>query len=195
LRGRELSASGGVPDRMLAAILLLPALPLILIAAGAIRLTSPGPVLFRQRRVGRGGREFMIYKLRTMTVDAERHCGPVLARDDDDRVTAVGRLLRATRVDELPQLVNVLNGDMRLVGPRPERPELAADFVRRIPRYAERWRGKPGITGLAQVRAGYHTSPEEKLGYDLAYLEQRSAGLDLRILAETVRAVVAGAGV
>lgn len=189
---------GGIPgalDFALAALLLIPALPLMALAAVAIRVTSPGPALFRQRRVGRRGREFLIYKLRSMRVDAESESGPVLARDDDERVTRVGRVLRRTRIDELPQLINVLNGDMSLVGPRPERPELAAEFVRRIPRYAERWRLKPGITGLAQVRAEYHTSAAEKLSHDLSYLERRSLGLDLRIIARTLRAVIAGTGV
>ncbi|HZR83300.1 MAG TPA: sugar transferase [Candidatus Binatia bacterium] len=187
-----------MPERceiVLAAFLALAFLPLAVLAAVAIRVTSRGPVLFRQRRVGRGASEFMIYKFRTMHVDAESESGPVLARDGDDRVTSVGRILRATRIDELPQLVNVLNGDMSLVGPRPERPELAAEFVRRIPRYAERWQVKPGITGLAQVRADYHTSAEEKLTYDLSYVARRSLALDLRILAATARAVATGAGV
>jgi lipopolysaccharide/colanic/teichoic acid biosynthesis glycosyltransferase len=192
VRGRELN---GRFDPLLAALLLPAAIPVALLAALAIRLTSRGPVLFRQRRIGRGGREFMIYKLRTMRVDAEEVSGPVLARDDDDRVTPVGRVLRATRIDEIPQLLNVLNGDMNLVGPRPERPEFAAEFARRIPRYAERWQVKPGITGLAQVRADYHTSAEDKLAHDLAYVERRSLALDVRILVETMRAIATGAGV
>jgi lipopolysaccharide/colanic/teichoic acid biosynthesis glycosyltransferase len=178
-----------------AALLLVATMPLAAIAAVAVRATSPGPVLFRQRRIGRDGVEFMIYKLRTMHVDAESRSGPVLARDGDERVTRVGRLLRATRLDELPQLVNVLNGDMRIIGPRPERPELAAAFVRRIPRYAERWRVKPGITGLAQVRADYHTPAAVKLEHDLEYLGRRSWRLDLRILGGTVRTVLSGNGV
>ena len=182
-------------DIALTGLLLLPALPLAAVVALAVRLGSPGPVIFRQRRVGLGGREFMIYKFRTMRPDAESECGPILARCGDDRVTPVGRLLRATRLDELPQLINVLNGDMRLVGPRPERPELATKFVRLIPRYAERWRIKPGITGLAQVGADYHTPAEDKLELDLRYLSDRGPRLDLRILASTVRKILVADGV
>lgn len=182
-------------DHVLAMLLLVPALPLVLAAALAVRLTSRGPVLFRQRRVGRDGREFVIYKLRTMRDDAERATGPVLAHAGDERVTAVGRVLRATRIDEIPQLLNVLNGTMSLVGPRPERPEFAEALARELPGYRERWVVKPGLTGLAQVRGEYHTSAEGKLRHDLAYVHNHSLGLDLRILAATVRTLAAGRGV
>ncbi|MFN8603675.1 MAG: exopolysaccharide biosynthesis polyprenyl glycosylphosphotransferase [Candidatus Binatia bacterium] len=185
-----------VLDHLLATALLVIALPLLLLpAALAVRLTSRGPVLFRQRRVGRDGHEFVIYKLRTMHDDAERATGPVLAHDGDERVTPVGRLLRATRVDEIPQLLNVLNGTMSLVGPRPERPEFADVLAREIPGYRERWLVRPGITGLAQVRGEYHTSPAGKLRHDLAYVHNPSLGLDLRILAATVRTLAARRGV
>jgi lipopolysaccharide/colanic/teichoic acid biosynthesis glycosyltransferase len=182
-------------DFLLATALLAPAAVLCGIAAVAIRLTSPGPILYRQRRVGRGGREFMMYKLRTMRDGAEDESGPVLARRADERVTPVGRVLRACRLDELPQLLNVLGGTMSLIGPRPERPEFVAEFAHRIPNYARRLAVKPGLSGLAQVRAGYHAAPAEKLGYDLEYIERRSLGLDLRILAATLGAVLAGRGV
>ena len=184
-----------VLDHVLAAMLLVPALPVVLAAALAVRLTSRGPALFRQRRVGRDGREFVIYKLRTMRDDAERTTGPVLAHEGDERVTRIGRVLRATRIDEIPQLLNVLNGTMSLVGPRPERPELAGALVREIPGYEERWLVKPGLTGLAQVRGEYHTSAEGKLRHDLAYVHNRSLGLDLRILAATVRTLAARRGI
>jgi lipopolysaccharide/colanic/teichoic acid biosynthesis glycosyltransferase len=184
-----------VVDHVLAAALLLPALPIVLLAALAVRLGSPGPALFRQRRVGRDGHEFVIYKLRTMHDDAERTTGPVLACAGDERVTPVGRLLRATRIDELPQLLNVLNGTMSLVGPRPERPEFADVLSREIPGYRERWRVKPGLTGLAQVRGEYHTSPAGKLRHDLAYVRDRSLALDLRILGATMRTLAARRGV
>jgi exopolysaccharide biosynthesis polyprenyl glycosylphosphotransferase len=182
-------------DHALAALLLLLALPLWLAAAVAIRATSPGPVLFRQRRVGRGGREFLVYKLRTMRDDAERTTGPVLACNGDRRVTGAGRLLRATRIDELPQLLNVLNGTMSLIGPRPERPEFAERLARDIPGYRERWLVKPGLSGLAQVRGEYHTTPACKLKYDLAYIHNHGLLLDLRILVETVKTLATRRGV
>lgn len=182
-------------DHALATLLLVLSLPLVALAALAVRLTSRGPVLFRQRRVGRDGREFMIYKLRTMRDDAEGATGPVLARDGDGRVTRVGRFLRRTRIDELPQLLNVLNGTMSLVGPRPERPELAEALLRELPGYRERWLVKPGLTGLAQVRGEYHTSPAAKLRHDLAYVHNRSLLLDLRILAATACTLAARRGV
>ena len=161
----------------------------------AIRLSSPGPILFRQRRVGKGGQEFIIYKLRTMREGAEDGLGAVLATPNDDRVIGVGRFLRATRIDEIPQLLNVLNGTMSLVGPRPERPELTQAMVREIPGYAERWLVKPGLSGLAQVRGEYSTSATYKLKYDLAYIHNYSLLLDLRIMAETVRTLFTRKGV
>ncbi len=175
--------------------LLVVALPVCLAAGIAIRLGSPGPIFYRQRRVGRGGREFVMYKLRTMREDAEDASGPVLARDDDARVTWPGRFLRATRIDEIPQLLNVLNGTMSLVGPRPERPEFVEELVREVPGYRERWLVKPGLTGLAQVRGEYHTSPAYKLKYDLAYIHNHSLLLDLRILVATVRTLLTRRGV
>jgi len=184
-----------VMDYALAATFSVVALPLCAVAAVAIRLDSRGPIFYRQRRVGRGGREFMMYKLRTMRDDAEGATGPVLARDGDERVTSVGRFLRATRIDEIPQLLNVLNGTMSLIGPRPERPEFVAELVRSIPGYRERWLVKPGLTGLAQVRGEYHTSPAYKLKYDLAYIHNYSLLLDLRIMAETVKALLTRRGV
>jgi len=184
-----------VLDYLIATVLLVVALPVCALAALAIRVTSPGPVLFRQRRVGRGGHEFLIYKLRTMHDDAEHATGPVLASDGDSRVTAVGRFLRATRIDEVPQLLNVLNGTMSLIGPRPERPEFAETLAREIPGYAERWLVKPGLSGLAQVRGEYHTSPAYKLKYDLAYIHNHTLLLDLRIMVETLETLLARRGV
>ncbi len=179
----------------LATALLIPALPVMAVAAVAIGLTSNGPVIYRQRRVGQGGREFTMYKLRTMRTGAEDATGPVLAQPDDARVTPPGRILRALRIDEIPQLLNVLNGTMSLVGPRPERPEFAERLVREIPGYAERWLVKPGVSGLAQVRGEYHTSPAFKLKYDLAYVHNHSLLLDLRIMAETVKSLLTRRGV
>jgi exopolysaccharide biosynthesis polyprenyl glycosylphosphotransferase len=184
-----------VLDYVLATALLTVALPVWLFAAIAIRVSSPGPVLYRQRRVGRGGREFIVYKLRTMQDDAEHASGPVLATDGDTRVTGPGRFLRATRIDEIPQLLNVLNGTMSLIGPRPERPEFAERLAREIPGYRERWLVKPGLSGLAQVHGEYHTSPEYKLKYDLAYIHNYTLLLDLRIMAETVKTLFTRRGV
>jgi len=177
----------GVFDYALATLLLIVAAPIYLAATLAIKVTSRGPVLFRQSRVGRDGQEFIIYKLRTMRADAESSSGPVMASPRDDRVTAVGRLLRITRLDEVPQLWNVLNGTMSIVGPRPERPEFARRFALEIPGYRERWAVKPGLTGLAQVRGRYHTSPTYKLKYDLAYIYNYSLTLDFRIVIETLK--------
>jgi exopolysaccharide biosynthesis polyprenyl glycosylphosphotransferase len=182
-------------DFVVASVLLALALPVCLAAGVAIRLGSPGPVLYRQRRVGCGGREFIMYKLRTMHDDAERTSGPVLARDGDERVTGPGRFLRATRIDEIPQLLNVLSGDMSLIGPRPERPELTGALVREVPGYRERWLVKPGLTGLAQVRGEYHTSAACKLKHDLAYIHNHSLLLDLRIVLETARTLLTRRGV
>lgn len=182
-------------DYVLATLLLLFAAPICAIAALAIRLTSPGPIFYRQRRVGQGGREFMMYKLRTMRHDAENETGPVLAHHGDQRVTAAGRFLRATRIDEIPQLLNVLNGTMSLIGPRPERPEFVEDLVRDIPGYAERWLVKPGLSGLAQVRGEYDTTAAYKLKYDLAYIHNYSLFLDVRIMLETVKALLTRRGI
>lgn len=171
--------------------LTLPLWPLI---ALAIRLSSPGPVWYRQERVGLHGRGFQMLKFRTMRADAEARTGPVVAALDDHRVTRVGRLLRRSRLDELPQLVNVLVGDMSLVGPRPERPYFVRQFLKSVPAYVQRYSVRPGITGLAQVRGAYDISARNKVRYDLVYLENRSFLLDLKILAQTVGVVLSGRG-
>ncbi len=182
-------------DFIVAAAVGILALPLVGIAALAIKATSRGPVFYRQRRVGQGGKQFTIWKLRTMTADAEDGCGPVLAKPHDERVTPVGRLLRATRIDELPQLWNVLNGTMSLIGPRPERPEFVRRYAEEIPGYLERFQVRPGLTGLAQVNGEYHTSAAYKLKYDLAYIYNHSLILDLKIMAETIKVIVTRRGV
>jgi exopolysaccharide biosynthesis polyprenyl glycosylphosphotransferase len=182
-------------DLVLAALLIVPALPLMALIAAAIRLTSSGPVFFRQARVGRGGRLFTMLKFRTMQVGAERSTGPVLAAANDPRVTVLGKVLRATRLDELPQLWNVLRGDMSFVGPRPERPEFVERYARDIQGYVERLRVRPGLTGYAQVNGEYHTSAATKLKYDLAYIHNRSLWLDLKILTDTVKVMLTRRGV
>ena len=184
-------------DTLLALVLLALCSPLLLLAALAVRLEDGGPALYRQQRVGLHGRRFTILKLRSMRLDAESDGCARHAAHGDPRVTAVGRLIRRTRIDELPQLFNVLRGDMRLIGPRPERPCFVAQFTREIPHYAQRHAVKPGITGLAQVRVGYTADAlgaAEKLRHDLDYVRNRSAWLDLRILLATVRVVATGSG-
>jgi exopolysaccharide biosynthesis polyprenyl glycosylphosphotransferase len=175
----------------LAALAVLP----VALASVLVVLETPGPAWIRQRRVGRGGRELEIWKVRTMRADAERETGPVLARRGDERVTRIGRFLRRTRVDELPQLLNVLTGSMSLVGPRPERPELVATYVAEEPLYRLRHLLKPGLTGLAQVMGAYATKPDVKLRYDLGYLFHWSPVLDLFILARTVTTVLRVSGI
>jgi lipopolysaccharide/colanic/teichoic acid biosynthesis glycosyltransferase len=164
----------------------------MLLAAIAIRLDSQGPALYAQVRLGERGRPFRIYKLRSMRTDDEKN-GAVGAAEDDPRVTRVGRVIRKLRVDELPQLWNVLLGDMSMVGPRPERPELLETLEREIPYFRQRLCVKPGITGHAQVRCRYGASIEdavEKLEHDLYYLKSMSIWFDLSILLDTVKVVL-----
>jgi sugar transferase (PEP-CTERM system associated) len=175
-------------------LLSLPLLPFIILA---IKLGSPGPVLYWQNRVGRDDKVFRCYKFRTMRSDAEADTGPTWAEDDDPRVTPVGRFLRKTRIDEIPQLLNVLKGDMNLVGPRPERPEFVAALNEKIPYYHLRHAVRPGITGWAQILYKYGSSIEdakEKLRYDLYYIKNSSVGLDLLIVLNTLKIVLVGRG-
>jgi len=158
--------------------------PLMGLIAGAVALTSRGGVLYRQVRVGEGGKPFVLLKFRTMYVDAERETGPVFAGAADPRVTPAGRFLRPLRLDELPQLWNILRGEMTVVGPRPERPEFAAEFDA-IPEYGCRHLITPGLTGLAQLVGGYSATAADKLRCDLLYLSSRSVRLDLRLIATT----------
>jgi len=175
-------------------LLALPLLPLIILA---IKLDSRGPVLYRQARVGRGGHPFFCFKFRTMCQDAEADTGATWATDDDPRITRVGKFLRASRLDEIPQLWCVLKGDMAFVGPRPERPEFVAWLSREIPYYGVRHVVRPGITGWAQVRYKYGNTLEdarEKLQYDLFYIKNASIGLDFLILFQTIKIVILGRG-
>lgn len=180
-----------------ALFLFLIAAPSMAAVALAIKLTSPGPVLFRQVRVGQDGREFVLYKFRSMPEDAEAKTGPVWSGDGDSRATPVGHFLRRFHLDELPQVFNVLRGEMSLVGPRPERPCFVSFLRRLIPNYNLRHSVKPGITGLAQVFYPYGASVEdacEKLRYEIYYARHISLGLDLRALAKTISVVLAGRG-
>lgn len=158
----------------------------------AIKLQDGGPVFYRQERVGRNRKRFLIFKYRTMVVGAEKMTGPVLSTDHDDRVTRVGRFLRRFYIDEWPQLLNVLRGDMSLVGPRPERPMFVETFMQQDPSYRLRLTVRPGITGLAQIHGYYGTSVPNKLRYDIAYINARSTLLDLKILMLTFMVAVSG---
>ena len=158
----------------------------------AIWLCDRGPIFYVQRRVGRGGREFTAYKFRTMQADAERLTGPVWAAGHDPRTTTVGKVLRPLHLDEMPQLLNIIRGDMSLVGPRPERPELVRRFAEEVPGFSSRLRVPPGLTGLAQVRGQYDLHPRHKLLYDNLYVRRLGPCLDLKLLALTVVVVLIG---
>jgi exopolysaccharide biosynthesis polyprenyl glycosylphosphotransferase len=173
---------------------LLLAAPLMVLATIAIRVTSKGPVLYHQQRVGKNGHIFTVHKFRSMRVDAEAATGPVWAsKDGDPRVTPIGTFLRRSRLDEVPQLWNVLKGDMSFVGPRPERPEFVEALTKEIAFYGQRHIVRPGITGWAQVRYTYGATTEDalqKLQFDLYYIKNLSIALDLFIIFETVKTVV-----
>jgi exopolysaccharide biosynthesis polyprenyl glycosylphosphotransferase len=168
--------------------------PILLIAAIAIVLTDGFPIVYSQERSGKHLKPFPVYKMRTMVKDAEKHSGAVLAEEDDPRITRVGRFLRKTRIDELPQLFNIITGDMSFIGPRPERPVFTEQYCVEIPGYRERFNVKPGVTGLAQVSGGYATTPERKLKYDLIYMYHQNLAMDIQIVAETLRVVLTGRG-
>jgi exopolysaccharide biosynthesis polyprenyl glycosylphosphotransferase len=182
-------------DLVAGAALFISALPVLAAGSLAVRLTSPGPILYRQQRIGRGQRPFTLRKLRTMRDDAEAESGEVLAQPGDPRLTPIGAFLRRFRFDEIPQLLNVLEGTMSLVGPRPERPGFVQRFLREVPGYAERFSLAPGVTGLAQINGEYHSSAENKLRYDLAYAANWTLWLDFSILLRTVKIVLTSRGV
>ncbi len=184
-------------DIVASAVVLLLGAPLWLGLAALVALTSPGGAIYRQRRVGQGGRLFTIHKYRTMVDGAERETGPVWAASGDSRVTPLGRWMRKTRLDEVPQFWDVLRGEMSLVGPRPERPFFVDRLVDEIPLYSRRHRVQPGITGLAQVKHGYDTDIDDvrqKLKYDLFYIENLSLQMDAKILLQTIKTTVLGRG-
>ncbi|RIK91895.1 MAG: sugar transferase [Proteobacteria bacterium] len=179
-------------DIIVSVLLLALSLPILAPVALAIKFTSPGPIFYRQERVGQGGRTFQVMKFRSMRADAER-AGPQWAQKNDDRVTSIGRIIRLTRIDEIPQIFNVLKGDMSFVGPRPERPVFVAELTRQIPYYEERHQVKPGITGWAQINYPYGASTEDarrKLQYDLYYIKNYSIFLDLLVLIQTLRVIL-----
>jgi lipopolysaccharide/colanic/teichoic acid biosynthesis glycosyltransferase len=173
------------------------AFPLMALIALAIRLDSPGPAIFRQKRIGLHGKIFTLFKFRTMKNGVDQDENYLPAEQTDSRFTRLGRLLRRTRMDELPQLFNILRGDMHFVGPRPFVPNQESECVEKIPYYRQRWAVKPGATGWAQVNCGYCVTIEdnqEKLGYDLFYIKNVSVGLDLLILFKTAKILLLGRG-
>lgn len=177
-------------DLLLATAVSIVALPLCPIISLLVHLSSPGPIFYIQKRTGQNGKPFNLYKFRTMVDNAEQHTGPVLATENDPRITKVGRFLRASRMDELPQIINVLKGDMSFVGPRPERPTFVKEFCATIPEYRFRLKVKPGLTGLAQVQGKYDTDPVDKLRHDLYYIRNYSPLLDLQIIFQTLYVVL-----
>ena len=192
-KGHLLLAAKRTVDIVLSGIGLVIAMPIMLAVAAVVKLTSPGPVFYHQRRVGQYGLIFVLHKFRSMAVDAEAKTGAVWATRDDARVTRGGLFLRKTRLDELPQLWNVFRGHMSLVGPRPERPEFVSGLTREIPFYGQRHMVKPGVTGWAQVSYSYANSVEstlEKLQYDLFYIKNLSLSLDFFILFKTIKTVL-----
>lgn len=176
---------------------LIVSFPIVLISILVLKITSPGPAFFKQTRVGRCGNVFELFKLRTMVIDAEEQTGPVWASENDPRITPFGKFLRKSRIDEIPQLVNVLKGEMSLIGPRPERPEFVDTFLCEIADYQKRLRVRPGITGLAQIKQGYDATIRDvrrKVKFDLLYIKRMCFLTDLRILVGTVAVVLTGRG-
>ena len=174
-------------DIVLSALALLILSPVMLLVAAAIKLEDGGPVFYRQKRMTRNGREFDILKFRSMVVDAEKYAGAVLATDNDPRITRVGRIIRPFRIDELPQLLNILKGDMSIVGPRPERKAIANEYCKEIPEFAYRLKVRGGLTGYAQIYGKYNTSAYDKLRLDLMYIENYSLMLDIKLIILTLR--------
>ena len=176
-------------DLVLCAIAMVPAAPLMAVVALAIKLEDGGPVFFKQKRLTKYGREFEILKFRSMIVDAEKYAGAVLATGNDPRITKVGKVIRATRLDELPQILNILKGDMSIVGPRPERKVIAEEYYKDIPEFAYRLKVRGGLTGYAQIYGKYNTSAYDKLRLDLMYIENYSLLMDIKLIILTLRIV------
>lgn len=182
-----------VLDIMIGIVGLVISIPILIIFGIMIKKEDGGPIFYKQDRLGKDGKVIFIYKLRSMRVDAEKN-GAVWAEKNDPRITKVGRFIRKTRIDEIPQFLNILKGEMSIIGPRPERPTLTMEFNEKIPGFINRLVVKPGLTGYAQVNGGYDISPEDKIKDDLYYIRNRSFFLDLGILLKTVKVVLTGEG-
>ncbi|MGM9549870.1 MAG: sugar transferase [Faecousia sp.] len=176
-------------DLVLCGIAMIPAAPIMAVVAAAIKLEDGGPVFYKQKRMTRGGKEFEMLKFRSMIVDAEKYAGAVLATEDDPRITKVGKVIRAMRLDELPQLLNILKGDMSIVGPRPERKCLADEISKEIPEFCFRLKVRGGLTGYAQIYGKYNTSAYDKLRLDMMYIEDYSPLLDIKLIILTLRII------
>lgn len=177
-------------DIIFSLIAIIPAFPFMTVSAIAVKLYDGGPVIYKQKRLTEEGREFYVYKFRSMIVDAEKDGKPKLASDEDSRITHVGKILRKFRLDELPQIFNILKGDMSVVGPRPERPELTEEYKKQMPEFEYRLKVKAGLTGYAQVTGVYDTSPYDKLKMDLMYIENYSIRLDIQIILMTLKTML-----
>ena len=188
---KDMAMKRGI-DLIFSILILLFSAPLMFLISIGIKIDSRGPVLYKQERVGHKGRIYDVYKFRSMYKEAELETGPILARKDDERITRVGYFLRKLHLDEIPQFFNILKGEMSLVGPRPERPVFVEEFKRNVPGYYRRYVVKPGITGLAQLYGGYETSAENKLKYDLAYVNNWSFGMDLNIFFMSTEIILRG---
>lgn len=180
-------------DILLSLIGLIVGVPIIIIFGLLIKIEDRGPITYKQERLGKDGEEFYVYKLRSMRTDAERF-GAQWAEKDDPRITRVGKFIRKTRIDEIPQLWNILKGDMGIIGPRPERSIFTKEFEEKYPNFVYRLAVKPGLTGWAQVNGGYEMDPGEKLECDLYYIKNRSVLLDIKIILMTVKVVFTGDG-
>jgi sugar transferase (PEP-CTERM system associated) len=190
-------AAKALMDYVLSSVGLIISVPIFALIALAIKVDSPGPIFFRQKRVGKNGKIFELLKFRSMTNDAEKETGPIWAEENDSRITRVGKIIRKLRLDEIPQMFNVLRGDMSFIGPRPERPHFVKQLIGEIPFYEKRLSVKPGITGWAQIEYPYGSSKNdalEKLKYDLFYIKNVSIFSDLSIIFRTVKIVLFGRG-
>lgn len=182
-----------IMDIVVSLLTLIVGIPLIIIFSILIVLETPGPAFYTQERLGKDGKVFNLYKLRSMVIDAEKN-GAQWASKDDKRISKVGKVIRKARIDELPQLFNVLKGDMSFIGPRPERQIFVEEFSKEMPEFVERLQVKPGLTGWAQVNGGYDLSPREKWELDMYYINNRSFKLDMIIMLKTIKVVFTGEG-
>lgn len=181
-------------DFVFAILLAIPAIPIILIFGILVKIETPGSMFYKQERVGLMGKKIYITKIRSMYDGIEKKSGAMWAQKNDARVTKVGHFIRKTRIDELPQILNVLEGSMSFIGPRPERPVFTEQFVNEVPGFEKRLSIKPGLSGLAQIRGGYEATPREKLIADVEYINNVSLKMDAMILVQTLRVVVTGDG-